>query len=82
MDPAEPYTSISVLLGDESSIFMGNVGGSTPPAMQNGNLYTLVENDVESAAATSGTKEAYHSRVLNDKAYPSNILLSFPIHAR
>jgi hypothetical protein len=58
MDPSEPSSSIAVLLGDESSVFMGNVAGSIPPAMLNGNLYT------------------------NGEASPSNVLLSFPVHAR
>jgi hypothetical protein len=114
MDPTEPYTSITVLLGDESAKFMGNVAGSLPPAAQNGNLYTLddagdseedesegvVNDELYNEGVVSSTFGATSSiplgdsevplgdseaRVLNDKnqvAYPSNILLSFPIHIR
>ena len=47
MDPTEPYTSISVLLGDESTSFNGNVGGSIPPATQNGNIYSIPVDEEE-----------------------------------
>ena len=75
MDPSEPYTSIKVLLGDETSVFMGSMGGSPPPAMRNGNLYTSPENK-------ESVDLSIARRKLSDDAYPNNILLSFPIHAR
>lgn len=84
MDPSAPYTDITVLLGDESASFMGNVGGggSVPPAIQNGNLYSRADSENADADADAGSLDSTSSRMLNGEANPSNILLSFPIHAR
>ena len=98
MDPAEPYTSISVLLGAEGDSYIGNIAGSPPPAARNGNLYTLEEEgegeeeegDTAAAVVTvssssSSSRAESAARALNDEhavAYPSNILLSFPMHIR
>lgn len=39
MNIAEPYTSISVLAGDDSVTYHGNTGGYSPPTSNNGNIY-------------------------------------------
>lgn len=96
MDPGEPYTAISVLMGDEADPFMGNIAGSIPPAAQNGNIYLFEDSAEEKDEGASGSASGEGSavvvensdqagRMLNDHnfaIYPNNVLLSFPMHLR
>jgi hypothetical protein len=81
MDPTAAYTSITVLMGDESAVFMGNVAGSIPPSALNGNLRTPPGSAGDSAARSA----AMRGRMLSDNSgdwFPSNVLLAFPVHVR
>mmetsp|Transcript_25399 Transcript_25399/g.37451 ORF Transcript_25399/g.37451 Transcript_25399/m.37451 type:complete len:769 (+) Transcript_25399:116-2422(+) len=89
MDTTEPYTSIIVLVGDESRTFRWNVAGDTPPYALNGLIHTHISSSASNdgnIGSSSGIKHEMSAdgrvAAASEDGGEQEALLSFPIHIR